>query len=265
MRSRCFRLSSSLLASLLAAPIAVAQWSPSASVDMGMNYGQMALGQSAIGGTRALGKSGRRAFDGDNDPAGRATAEPPAEPPAATKTPAFDPVFKSAAAVSHRVNQRFARYLAGDDPQQAARAMDELEAGAYRRAFKQLLARNGLATNDLVDVTAMHYAALWEVVHDGRLGATQVAAIRNQLRHAMRSEPSLAGLDDAAKQEIAETLMLHTAAAVDGYRSLRERGDRRMLVQFRQGVQRNLLPEGPDLRQLDVAANGFSARRPAAH
>lgn len=256
MRSRLIWIFS---AALLGTSTAAAQWSPGASVDMGVNYGQMALGQSAMSGTRALGKTGKRAFT-DDTPAATRTTTPAA---ATTNGAAFDPTFKPKAAVSDRVNQRFARYLAGDDPQQVARAMDELESGSYRKQFRQLLAENRLDENNLADVTAVYYAALWEVVHGGDLTVPQVAAIRNQLRQAMRGEPSLAGLADADKQEIAETLMLHTAAAVDGYRALGERGDRRLLAQFRQGVQRNLLPEGPDLRQLDVAAGGFVARRAA--
>ena len=42
-----------------------AQYSPDASVDLGIGFGQMALGQSAISGTRRIGIESERAFQED--------------------------------------------------------------------------------------------------------------------------------------------------------------------------------------------------------
>ncbi len=235
-------------ASLLAAGPVRAQWSASATVDMGVNYGQMALSQAAMEGTRALSSSSRKAVS---------TTATPAPPTPQIKRPPFNPRFNSDARVSQLVDQRFAHYLAGDDPAAVAAVMRDLKSGRYRAEFKQLLRADGLAADNLIDVTAAHYAAMWELVRGRTLASGQVQSIRNQLGQTMRNEPALTSIDTAARQEIAETLMLHTAVAVDGYRTLKASGDRRLLAQYRAGVQRNLLPEGPDLLQLEVGAGGF--------
>lgn len=242
----CFLIA---LAGALVAVPASAQWSSGASMDMGVNYGQMALSQSAMSGTRTLSKSSRKAVSGE------ATAKP--EPAASAKP--FNARFKTDPQVSQLVNQRFARYLAGDDPTAAAEVMRELESGKYRDGFKQLLATNGLAANDLIDVTAAHYSAVWELIQGRKLQPAQVKSIRNQLRQTMQTQPELIGMDEADRQEIAETFMLHTAVAMDGYRTIQSSGDSKLLAQYRAGLQRNLLPEGPDLENLDVGTAGFMA------
>ncbi|WP_222564087.1 DUF6683 family protein [Novilysobacter antarcticus] len=232
-----------------------AQWSPSPTLDMGVNYGQMALSQSAIGGTRALSKSSTKAIESS------AASAPPVE---AKKVP-FNPRFSSDPEVSKLVDRRFARYLASDQPdveEAEAMVMRDLEAGHYRSDFKKILASNGLASNDLIDVTAAHYAGLWEVVRGSPLTRAQVTSIRDQLRKAMRDNPELAEMDDADRQEIAETFMLHTAAALGGYRTLQSRGDQKLLSQYREGVQRNMLPDGPDLKSLSVDSGGFTSIAP---
>src|SRR5690606_24732662 len=99
----CFLIA--VAGALIATP-ACAQWSAGASVDMGVNYGQMALSQSAMSGTRTLSKSSKKAVSGET------AAEPT---PAASAKP-FNPHFKTNPQVSQLVNQRFARYLAGEDP-----------------------------------------------------------------------------------------------------------------------------------------------------
>lgn len=238
-----------LAAAALFAP-AQAQWSPSPTVDMGMNYGQMALSQSAMGGTRALSKSSKKAVS--------AQASPEAAKPAVAKAP-FNPHFKTDPKVSRLVNQRFAHFLGADDPAALAEVMQELESGKYRDEFRQRLDAYGLVQNDLVDVTAAHYAAIWELVHDRALKPSEVVAIRDQLKQTLRDQPELAAMDDADRQEIAETFMLHTAVAMDGYRTVQSSGDRKLLAQYRAGVQRNLLPDGPDLQSLDVGPGGFTS------
>src|SRR5690606_14028798 len=226
----CFLIA--LAAVLIATPVC-AQWSSGASMDMGVNYGQMALSQSAMSGTRTLSKSSNKAISGE------ATAKP--EPAASAKP--FNPRFETDPQVSQLVNQRFARYLAGDDPTAATQVMRELESGKYRDEFKQVLAADGLAANDLVDVTAAHYSAVWELIQGRKLQPTQVKSIRNQLRQTMQSQPELTEMDEADRQEIAETFMLHTAVAMDGYRTIQSSGNSRMLAQYRAGLQQQLMPE----------------------
>lgn len=240
----CFLIA---LASMAIATPACAQWSSGASMDMGVNYGQMALSQSAMSGTRTLSRSSKKAVSGEA-----------ASKPAASPKP-FNPRFKTDPQVSKLVNQRFARYLAGDDPAAEAEVMRELESGKYRDEFKQMLATNGLAANDLVDVTATHYSAVWELIQGRKLQPAQVKSIRDQLRQTLQDQPELADMDEADRQEIAETFMLHTAVAMDGYRTVQSSGDPKLLAQYRVGLQRNLLPDGPDLESLDVGSGGFLA------
>lgn len=124
----------------------------------------------------------------------KAISEPvaPASRAPEAKTP-FNPRLKSDPQVSKRANQRFA--------------------------------------NDLVDVTATHYSALWELLHGRKLTPNQVTSIRNQLRQTLRDEPELATMNGADRQEIAETFMLHSVVLVDAYRAVQSSGDRKLLAQ----------------------------------
>lgn len=240
------RIAVPLLVALLAVPTAAtAQWSPGASVDLGVGFGQMALSRAAMNNARKLGSNGEKAFN-----KGGKAAEPQAV--------VFDPAFKRSDDVRRLVNHRFIEFYADGDPTSREVMAKKVDSGDYQREFATLLREHGLSDGDLVDVATARYVALWEIVHGSDITRDQAAAIRGQLEAQVSGDRTLARMDDAGKQEIADTYILHVAAARMAYRELVSRKDPATLARWRAGVQKNLLPDGPDLGRLAVTADGFA-------
>lgn len=236
------------LFALLAAPlVAGAQWSPSATLDLGMGYGRMALSQAALDNARKLSQDSDEAF---RSPA--AKAGPQAR---------FDPSFTPVEAVSHTVAQRFARYYGGDDPADREVMLAKVRSGEYHEHFRSLMSEHGLGSiNDLVEVSTARYVVLWEIIHGRKVTSAQARAVRDQLRAQFARDRWISGLDDAGKQELAETFVLHVAAAEQANAELLRRNDPGQLARYRAGVQEQLLPGGPRLDRLAISDEGFVRR-----
>mgnify|MGYP001174086557 FL=1 len=222
-----------------------AQWSPSATYDLGVGYGQMALSQAAMNSARRMSEGSEKAFSNKDKP------EPIAEK-------AYDPTFTPDPTVSEAVKLRFARFYAGDDPSSQKIMIDKVDSGAYQEHFQQRMADFGLGElNDLVEVSAARLVLLWELVHGRKITALQAQAIREQLRSQFARDRWLRGMDDADKQELTETFVLHVAAADIAHAELLRRDDPELIARYRAGVQENLLPGGPRLDRLSVSDAGF--------
>lgn len=236
-----------LLALLTAPMVAGAQWSPSATLDLGMGYGRMALSQAALNNARKLSEGSDKAF---GSPAAKAGRETP-----------FDPSFKPVDTISHTVAQRFARYYGGDDPANREIMLAKVTSGEYHEHFRSLMREHGLGSiNDLVEVSAARYVVLWEILHGQQVTPTQARAVRDQLRAQFARDRWISGLDDAGKQELAETFVLHVAAAEQANAELLRRNDRTQLARYRAGVQEQLLPGGPRLDRMAISDEGFVRR-----
>lgn len=242
------------LAALLAAPAAGparAQWSPDATMDLGVGFGQMALSQSALSGTRAIGSTSGKAFRAGRDDAGEAPKAKAEAPPRGSLS------FRSAAGVTRVVNQRFIDWQSERHPELRAQLAEGIESGDLQRYFQDILSRYGYARDNLADVSAAYYISLWRIVHGREPTPRQVAGVRRQLRGFMSREPRLMQLADAQKQEICETFALHTALALQGYDQLVDSHDARTLASFRRGLQAKLAPQGPDLARMQLSDEGF--------
>ena len=255
MQTRCHRPLLILLVTTIAFQ-AHAQWSPDATMDLGMGYGQMTLSQSSLQGTRSIGAAGKRAFVDRAAPTESKSASknaPPARPAALRYVPAAE--------VSALVNQRFIDWQSSTRPELRAQLTKGIRSGELQGYFRQLITRRGFLPNDLADVSAVYYISLWQVLHGREVSARQAAGVRRQIRDAMALEPRLTSLPDARQQEIAETFALHTALALRGYEQLVRDKNTALLRDFRTGLQRKLVPQGPDLMGLAVSDEGFVARR----
>lgn len=239
-----------LAGALMFPAAATAQYSPDATLDLGIGYGQMALGQAALSGTRSIGRTSEKAS--------RAARRPQAKP----KPPA--PVrgsltFRSTPAVTRTVNQRFIEWQASKHPTLRAQLAQGINSGELQSYFAGILRRYGYDADNLADVSSGYYLSLWKIVHGREPTARQIAGVRRQTRQAMTHDSALMQLSDAAKQEICETFALHTALALQGYEQLVRRGDTRTLANFRNGLQATLAPQGPNLAALMLSDDGFIA------
>lgn len=227
-----------------------AQYSPDASMDLGIGFGQMALGQAAISGTRRIGIESARAFQDDT----KDTTEP-------TVSVTGSLSFKSTPSVTQVVNHRFAAWQSEDHPEMLAEIEGEIASGALQAYFGDVLNQYRLESNNLADVTAAYYISLWRIIHGRDPTSRQVLGVRDQLRTFMAEDAELMRLPDAEKQEISETFILHSAVALQGYEQLLETKDTQTLALFREWVQANLAPQGPEILALEISDHGFVTGR----
>jgi hypothetical protein len=250
---RMHRSSLILLVALASAPSVHAQWSPDATMDLGVGYGQMTLSQSSLQGTRSIGMAGQRAFA-----KGKGTTRAPnaSLPPSRAADLRYVPSPK----VTGIVNQRFIDWQSAKRPQMRAQLAKGINSGELQGYFRNLVTQRGFSPTDLADVSTVYYISLWQVLHGREVTARQAAGVRRQMREAMGRDPRLTSLPDAQQQEIAETFALHTALALQGYQQLLRSGNAALLRDFRSGLQRKLVPQGPDLMSLHVTDEGFVRR-----
>ena len=227
-----------------------AQYAPGASIDLGIGYGQMALGQAAISGTRTIGIASGRAFHDSEERA-----------PEPTVPVTGSLIFRSTQSITQLVNRRVAAWQSEDHPEMLAEIEEEIASGALQRYFGDLLHQYRFDSANLADVSAAYYISLWRIIHGRDLTPRQVLGVRDQMRAFMAEDADLMQLPDAQKQEISETFALHSALVLQGYEQLLEAGDTWTLALFREGLQTNLAPQGPDILALDVSEEGFVARR----
>ncbi len=103
----------------------------------------------------------------------------------------------------------------------AARAQSPQMAAELEKAFAtdiiaQIapeLRRLGLSADDMADMTAAYWVAAWEAAH-GIVGKpsdpAQVRGARTQIAGVMATNPALARMSDADKQDVADTMLLQT-------------------------------------------------------
>ncbi|WP_191059991.1 DUF6683 family protein [Geminicoccus harenae] len=245
-----------LLASgiLLLPGSAWAQYSPTATLDLGMGFGRMALGQAVLNSARAASGAGEKSPDTGSEQ--RATIER-AEPDPAHAIPEGSLTFEAVPGVSDLVIRRFVDELSKDHPQLRAQVEEEFRSGALQDYFSELLDRYGYEADHLADVSAAYYLSLWKIAHGRELTPGQIAGVRRQMRALLAEEPDLMRLSDAQKQEISEIFALSASLSLQGYEQLVRSGDEETLANFRRGVQATYAPQGPDLTALSVTDDGF--------
>jgi len=233
---------------LLALPLPVeAQWSPSATLDLGMGYGRMALGQAALNSARRMSETSSEAFE-------------EGEQADSWAGPSFVATFTRDPDVIETVRQRFILFYAGDDPDNRAIMAREVESGVYHARFRELMEQRGLEPrlDDLVEVSTARFVVLWEIIHGEDVSPEKARGVREQLRAKYAEDFWMKRMEDAEKQELAETFVLHVAATEIAVAEVLRRDDPELLRLYRAGIQHGLLPEGPQLDRLTITEAGFA-------
>lgn len=244
---------------------AFAQYAPDASADLGTGYGQVALGQAALEGTRRL---DRHQQGGAAQPASHALQAtlrralshpaPAAEPPkAAIRTLSFVPD----PAITAREQERTIAFLR-KRPGDAAAMEKAIRSGRLLGEFDRLLRRYDHSPDNLGDVLAAYLILSWEIVNDR--DSTKVPAgqraVRRQLIGPLAALPKYASMSDADKQAQAERTAYMTMIAVGAYQQLKRSGDRAQLAALQRSVRDSVLASGIDLRRLELTDGGLVAR-----
>lgn len=176
--------------------------------------------------------------------------------------PASATAFRADPAVSARVRQAvLAAALPSSPNPEALRAT--VESGAPWQEFDRLLRRHGYDPRDLADVVAAFYLIAWEVATAGDALAQPegIAAVRGQARQLVAANPGMARLNEAQRQETAETLAFHAMAMAARHNELRAARDAAQLAAFRTEVADAVAQQqGIDLRRFTLTPAGFQPR-----
>lgn len=168
--------------------------------------------------------------------------------------------------VSPAVRQKAIETFVGGITEASPEAGAELKKGfasvdVFGEIGKDIKAKYGLSNTNLADVWAVYWSYAW-LMTQGRTDdptRAQVVGLRDQFRPLLLSLPAVAGLGDAQKQEMAESLLLQTVLfgiLAEGWKD-----DPASLAEFGQGLQRGTAELGLDLGQVELTDRGFAVRK----
>jgi hypothetical protein len=226
----------------LCSTAAPAQWNARATASLGRAYGNLALGQSILSGTRRLG----------THPAASATTAPttPAEADAAL-TYTADPQ------VSAQMRAAAIDALSGQDASLHTELETAFADDAVLKQFERMMAAQGYSGRNVADAQAALLLISWEVVTGGTASPAQIRGAHEQTRGIFLGNPLLRNLSNDERQRWAERVayqvVLGAIARADGQRN----GDQAKLAELRQSAAAMLREQGIELSQLRLTRRGF--------
>jgi hypothetical protein len=187
-----------------------------------------------------------------------------AEAQVAARTPAVDPPksvkFTFAPSLQSR-RTNLAKFV------ERTRATDPVGADKMQTMFastdiiamidQQMQQAYGMRANDVADSYAVWWVSAWMGAH-GRsddASPTQMTMVRRQAANALAESPQFASATDAAKQELAEALLIQAAligATIDTYKD-----DPAMLAKARAAIAKGASSMGLDLSAMTLTGRGF--------
>lgn len=189
------------LRGLLCALGAIAIWPAAAPAQDGWGWTVII---PSVTGTDTLGQALRRTMQ----------AQPGVSAPAADAA-----VFRYTPSRERRA-ANLARFVARSraaDPQGADNLVKVFASTDVVEQMRAPLAAVGLRIDDVADAYAVYWINAWQASRqvDDDVSRTTALAVRDQAARAMAASGMLRGADDAAKQEMAETLLIQAALVAD--------------------------------------------------
>ncbi len=234
------RLLSALAAALLPAPVVAQDFSSIGGQYIDYGASMMAVGQL----NNVLDGAAQR---------GAARSRPSA--PART----VDTRYRGSPAVSARVRAQFADFAAAADPANAARLRQVIGRQDLLAEWEKHVAVDGLRRGDVADAMTAYWVQNWQLAtRTAFVDRARVQAVRGQVARALTASPAFAGLDDAGKQEMAETFMLNFVAQGSAYSDAMTRRDQVQVQRLSEAAAARLRAEMKlDPRQIRLTAAGF--------
>ena len=166
-------------------------------------------------------------------------------------------MFAPGIASSPAFRDLLARQLGADRAQMSK----TLQSGALQRQYGQYLATSGYSAGNVGDVQNAFLVDLWSVANGGAMPDRKLvySAMRNRLRaaYAGNGGPAPPAMDNAQKQETAETVALLGALLNRAWRTADTAADRATL---RAGATALGQRVGMDVRALALTERGFVSR-----
>lgn len=227
-----------LVAFILAQPVAAQDFSSIGSQYVDYGASMMAVGQmnNVLGGTA------------------RSSARP-ARPAANIGTR-----YAPSPAVSTRVRAQFADFAAKADPANGPRLREAILRQDLLGAWQKYVAADGLRRGDVADAMAAYWVQNWQMANQvAFVDRAKVQAVRGQVARALSANPAFTRLDDARRQEMAETFMLNFVAQGSAYSDATTRRDTAQVARLSKAAAARIRQEMRlDAAQLRLTPAGFT-------
>jgi len=235
----------SIVVACLCGDAAVAQWSGRATASMGRSYGNLALSQSILSGTRRLGEGAPS----------RSTASPPTLTPAQIDAAlSFSPDPQR----SERIRAEVIEVMGGTNAALRAELEKAFAGNAVLQEFERVLSANGYSPRNLADDIAVLLLVSWETLSGSTASKAQIQGIRRQVLGIFLGTPALRAMSNAERQDMAERIAYHVVLGTIARQEALRSGDPARLQRVRQTAAATLLGQlGIDISQLRLTEQGF--------
>jgi hypothetical protein len=235
-----------ILTMCLCRDAALAQWSGRATMSMGRSYGNLALSQSILSGSRRLGDA--------------APSRPAASSPVVTTPAQIDAMLNYTADPqrSERIRADMIEVMSGSDAALRADLEKAFADNAVLKEFDRVMSASGYSSRNVADDMTVLLQVSWETFSGSTASKAQTKGIRQQVLNIFLGTPRLRAMSNAERQDMAERaayqVVLGTIARQEALRS----GDPARLKQVRQQVAAMLVAQvGIDMSQLRLTEQGF--------
>jgi hypothetical protein len=235
-----------VLAACLCGDAALAQWSGRATASMGRSYGNIALSQSILSGTRRLGDAAA------SPPAASARSLPGPAQIAAVVSYTADPQR------SERTRADVIEALSGSDAARRAELEQAFADNAVLKEFDRVMAENGYSSRNIADNMAVLLWVSWETFSGSSASKPQIQGIRRQVLGIFLGTPALRQMSNADRQDMAERIAYHVVLGTLARQEALRSRDAARIQRVRQLAAAVLLAQlGIDMTQLRLTEQGF--------
>ncbi|WFU16426.1 DUF6683 family protein [Bradyrhizobium sp. CB3481] len=232
------------LAVCLGADAALAQWSGRATASIGRSYGNLALSQSILSGTRRLGDA----------------APSPGPAPVPLKPAQITAALSYAADPQHseRIRAEMIRNMSGSDAALRAELERAFADDAVLKEFDRVMSASGYSSRNVADDMAVLLQMTWETYSGSTASKAQIKGIRQQVLGIFLGTPRLRAMTNAERQDMAERIAYHVVLGTLARDEALRSGDPARVTQVRQSAAATLLAHiGIDMSQLRLTERGF--------
>jgi hypothetical protein len=235
----------SILTACLCHDVALAQWSGRATMSMGRSYGNLALSQSILSGTRRLGETART----------RSAVLPPSLTRAqidAALSYTADPQ------VSERTRADLIEAASGSNTAMRSELEKAFAGDAVLKEFDRIMAENGYSSRNIADDMTVLLLVSWETFSGSTASKAQIAGIRRQVQGIFLGARILRAMPNAERQDMAERIAYQVVLGTIAKEAALRSGDQAQLKQVRESAAARLRSQlGIDMSQLRLTEQGF--------
>jgi hypothetical protein len=238
----------------LCSTAAVAQWSARSTASLGRGYGNIALSQSILSGTRRLGSSAPGRSAPARSQAARPASLTPAQIDAAlTYTP--DPQQ------SDRIRAVMITALSEQTPAARPAIEKAFAEDAMLKEFERAMSEEGYSSHNVADDMATLLVVSWETFTGGTASKPQIRGAHQQVRDIFIGTPALRAMTNAERQDMAERIAYQVVISSVAVQEASRSGDQAKLAQLRQSAATMLLQQvGIDITRLRLTERGFTRK-----